>query len=59
MGSSKQDVHFVLDADITLKPNGVYDLMCVLTHSGNAAVGHYVAWVKQDDGMSIWSFSSK
>lgn len=49
----------MLDADITLKPNGAYDLMCVLTHSGNAAVGHYVAWVKQDDGMSIWSFSSK
>lgn len=30
---------------------GVYDLVAVLTHKGRSAdSGHYVAWVKQDNG---------
>lgn len=33
---------------------GVYDLVAVLTHKGRSAdSGHYVAWVKQDDGKWI------
>ena len=33
---------------------GVYDLVAVLTHKGRSAdSGHYVGWVKQDDGQSI------
>lgn len=32
---------------------GIYDLVAVLTHKGRSAdSGHYVAWVKQDNGMS-------
>jgi len=32
---------------------GVYDLVAVLTHKGRSAdSGHYVGWVKQDDGQS-------
>lgn len=30
---------------------GVYDLVAVLTHKGRSAdSGHYVAWVKQENG---------
>uniref|UniRef100_A0ACD5VGQ7 Uncharacterized protein n=1 Tax=Avena sativa TaxID=4498 RepID=A0ACD5VGQ7_AVESA len=33
---------------------GVYDLIAVLTHKGRSAdSGHYVGWVKQDDGKWI------
>ncbi|ONM41490.1 Ubiquitin carboxyl-terminal hydrolase [Zea mays] len=33
---------------------GVYDLVAVLTHKGRSAdSGHYVGWVKQDDGKWI------
>ncbi|KAL9273801.1 Ubiquitin carboxyl-terminal hydrolase 6-like protein, partial [Drosera capensis] len=33
---------------------GVYDLVAVLTHKGRSAdSGHYVAWVKQEDGKWI------
>ncbi|KAK8958282.1 Ubiquitin carboxyl-terminal hydrolase 6 [Platanthera guangdongensis] len=32
---------------------GIYDLVAVLTHKGRSAdSGHYVAWVKQDNGSS-------
>lgn len=30
---------------------GIYDLVAVLTHKGRSAdSGHYVAWVKQENG---------
>uniref|UniRef100_K4AIV3 ubiquitinyl hydrolase 1 n=1 Tax=Setaria italica TaxID=4555 RepID=K4AIV3_SETIT len=32
------------------KLTGLYDLHAVLTHKGSGEVGHYVSWVKQDDG---------
>ncbi|KAL6496982.1 deubiquitinating enzyme [Orobanche gracilis] len=33
---------------------GVYDLVAVLTHKGRSAdSGHYVAWVKQENGKWI------
>lgn len=32
---------------------GIYDLVAVLTHKGRSAdSGHYVAWVKQENGLS-------
>lgn len=32
---------------------GVYDLVAVLTHKGRSAdSGHYVAWVKQENGQT-------
>lgn len=38
---------------------GVYDLIAVLTHKGRSAdSGHYVGWVKQDDGQADMSYSS-
>lgn len=36
---------------------GVYDLVAVLTHKGRSAdSGHYVAWVKQENGQSFILF---
>lgn len=36
------------------RPTGFYDLVSVLTHKGRSAdSGHYVAWVKQEDGSWI------
>lgn len=33
------------------RPAGKYELCAVLTHKGRSAdSGHYVSWVKQDDG---------
>lgn len=33
---------------------GVYDLVAVLTHKGRSAdSGHYVAWVKQENGWCL------
>ncbi|MBO8589874.1 hypothetical protein INN88_14870, partial [Staphylococcus aureus] len=33
---------------------GIYDLVAVLTHKGRSAdSGHYVAWVKQENGKWI------
>lgn len=33
---------------------GIYDLVAVLTHKGRSAdSGHYVAWVKQENGWSL------
>ena len=33
---------------------GIYDLVAVLTHKGRSAdSGHYVAWVKQESGLSF------
>ncbi|KAK4395161.1 Ubiquitin carboxyl-terminal hydrolase 6 [Sesamum angolense] len=35
-------------------PTGIYDLVAVLTHKGRSAdSGHYVAWVKQENGKWI------
>lgn len=38
---------------------GIYDLVAVLTHKGRSAdSGHYVAWVKQENGpFSLLFFS--
>jgi len=34
---------------------GIYDLVAVLTHKGRSAdSGHYVAWVKQENGQFNW-----
>lgn len=34
---------------------GVYDLVAVLTHKGRSAdSGHYVAWVKQENGQFLF-----
>jgi len=36
---------------------GVYDLVAVLTHKGRSAdSGHYVAWVKQENGQCALNF---
>jgi len=48
----------VLNAADTSVPKkqltGVYDLVAVLTHKGRSAdSGHYVGWVKQDNGKWI------
>lgn len=37
---------------------GIYDLVAVLTHKGRSAdSGHYVAWVKQENGLSSETIS--
>ncbi|KAL5757609.1 hypothetical protein ACOSP7_020220 [Xanthoceras sorbifolium] len=42
------------DADKDTHLTGVYDLVAVLTHKGRSAdSGHYVAWVKQENGKWI------
>ncbi|GAB2222242.1 hypothetical protein Droror1_Dr00013448 [Drosera rotundifolia] len=49
-GSAPQDAASEKQEHLT----GVYDLVAVLTHKGRSAdSGHYVAWVKQDDGKWI------
>ncbi|KAM0881095.1 hypothetical protein ACQ4PT_033166 [Festuca glaucescens] len=52
--SSSMDIDKV-DSSIPKKQiTGVYDLIAVLTHKGRSAdSGHYVGWVKQDDGKWI------
>ncbi|KAM0881096.1 hypothetical protein ACQ4PT_033166 [Festuca glaucescens] len=46
---------YAVDSSIPKKQiTGVYDLIAVLTHKGRSAdSGHYVGWVKQDDGKWI------
>ncbi|KAL5757614.1 hypothetical protein ACOSP7_020225 [Xanthoceras sorbifolium] len=42
------------NADRDTHLTGVYDLVAVLTHKGRSAdSGHYVAWVKQENGKWI------
>ncbi|KAL6881947.1 hypothetical protein ACP4OV_011419 [Aristida adscensionis] len=52
--SSSMDIDKA-DASVPKKQlTGVYDLIAVLTHKGRSAdSGHYVGWVKQDDGKWI------
>lgn len=41
----------VVPSEKEMHLTGVYDLVAVLTHKGRSAdSGHYVAWVKQDNG---------
>ncbi|PKI79458.1 hypothetical protein CRG98_000149 [Punica granatum] len=50
--ASSQDGNSCQSEDTQL--TGVYDLVAVLTHKGRSAdSGHYVAWVKQEDGKWI------
>lgn len=43
-----------VDASAEPAVTGIYDLVAVLTHKGRSAdSGHYVAWVKQDNGKWI------
>nr|CAB3473293.1 unnamed protein product [Digitaria exilis] len=57
--SKENEVGFLLsaiaDPSVPKKQlTGVYDLVAVLTHKGRSAdSGHYVGWVKQDDGKWI------
>ncbi|XAR67647.1 Ubiquitinyl hydrolase 1 [Bertholletia excelsa] len=50
--SSKTQEGVVSDKEMHL--TGVYDLVAVLTHKGRSAdSGHYVAWIKQENGKWI------
>jgi ubiquitin carboxyl-terminal hydrolase 14 len=38
--------------------SGKYELIAVLTHKGRSAdSGHYIGWVKQEDGIYLFVFS--
>uniref|UniRef100_A0A7N0VIZ9 Ubiquitin carboxyl-terminal hydrolase n=1 Tax=Kalanchoe fedtschenkoi TaxID=63787 RepID=A0A7N0VIZ9_KALFE len=55
-GSSAGDTSMALGAEGSKETQltGVYDLVAVLTHKGRSAdSGHYVAWVKQENGKWI------
>jgi len=52
--SSGQDVEMVDVSAHKGKPTGRYSLQALLTHKGRSAdSGHYVSWVKQEDGKWI------
>uniref|UniRef100_A0A0D9V1W9 Ubiquitin carboxyl-terminal hydrolase n=1 Tax=Leersia perrieri TaxID=77586 RepID=A0A0D9V1W9_9ORYZ len=53
--SSKENEGSSTDSSVPKKQlTGIYDLIAVLTHKGRSAdSGHYVGWVKQDDGKWI------
>ncbi|CAL4949292.1 unnamed protein product [Urochloa decumbens] len=52
--SSSMDIDKADPAVPKKQLTGVYDLVAVLTHKGRSAdSGHYVGWVKQDDGKWI------
>ncbi|KAD4889347.1 hypothetical protein E3N88_21420 [Mikania micrantha] len=48
------DAEVCVGSDKNAQLTGVYDLVAVLTHKGRSAdSGHYVAWVKQENGKWI------
>ncbi|EMS46093.1 Ubiquitin carboxyl-terminal hydrolase 6 [Triticum urartu] len=50
----KVEVKTSSSQNIEKQLTGIYDLIAVLTHKGRSAdSGHYVGWVKQDDGKWI------
>ncbi|KAH9301603.1 hypothetical protein KI387_013186, partial [Taxus chinensis] len=52
--SSAAEAKHAMDADKVSQLTGIYDLVAVLTHKGRSAdSGHYVAWVKQENGKWI------
>ena len=58
-GSAAADWHSItaftaMTLELHAQPAGKYELCAVLTHKGRSAdSGHYVSWVKQDDGSWI------
>lgn len=53
-GSSVATSHDGAPSDKDTQLTGIYDLVAVLTHKGRSAdSGHYVAWVKQENGKWI------
>jgi ubiquitin carboxyl-terminal hydrolase 14 len=52
--SSSMDIDKADSSALKKQLTGVYDLIAVLTHKGRSAdSGHYVGWVKQDNGKWI------